>query len=80
MAVPVTAIQSDSTGEYVNVINNNATQRVNVVSGKILADDTVVITGDVKVGDQVELVQQTVATTTNARPGGFFLGGGGRQP
>jgi len=77
LAVPVTAIQSDSTGEYVNLLVNGAAQRVDVVSGKILADDTVVITGNVKSGDQVELVQQTTTNTTTNRPGGggFFLGG-----
>lgn len=80
LTVPVAAIQTDTTGEYVNVISSGITQRVDVVSGKILADDTVVITGNIKVGDQVQLIQTAVATTTNNRPGGFFLGGGGRQP
>jgi len=78
LAVPMTAIQSDTLGEYVTVLVNGAGQRVDVVSGRILADDTVVITGDIKMGDQVELVQQsTSTTTTEGRPGGgeFFMGG-----
>lgn len=77
LAVPVTAIQSDSQGEFVNLLVNGAAQRVDVVSGRILADDTVVITGDIQVGDQVEMIQQSATTTTDGeRPGGgFFIGG-----
>ncbi|HWR65897.1 MAG TPA: efflux RND transporter periplasmic adaptor subunit [Bellilinea sp.] len=77
LAVPVTAIQSDTESEYVSVMNNGAAQRVNVVSGRILADDTVVITGDLKVGAEVLLVQQA-STTSSENPmggGGFMLGG-----
>jgi multidrug efflux pump subunit AcrA (membrane-fusion protein) len=70
MAVPVTAIQSDDNGEYVMLINNGAVQRVEVTSGRILADDTVVVSGNMKVGDQVELVIQTAAAILNNRPGG----------
>ena len=77
LAVPVTAIQSDTNGEYVSIMVNGVSQRVNVVSGRILADDTVVITGDVKVGDQVLLVQQsTTSSQTTGRVGGGFLLGG----
>ena len=77
LAVPVTAIQSDTESEYVSVMNNGATQRVNVVSGRILADDTVVITGDLKVGDEVLLVQQsTTSSSENPRVGGGFMLGG----
>ncbi|MRR31280.1 HlyD family efflux transporter periplasmic adaptor subunit, partial [bacterium] len=77
LAVPVTAIQSDTESEYVSVMNNGILQRVNVVSGRILADDTVVVTGDLKVGDEVQLVSQTTTTSSNNPRvgGGFMLGG-----
>jgi len=76
LAVPVTAIQSDTESEYVSVMNNGATLRVNVVSGRILADDTVVITGDLKVGDEVLLVLQATTSSDNPRVGGGFMLGG----
>lgn len=76
-AVPATAIQNDDQGEYVQVFTNNTTRRVDVVSGQILADDTVIITGDVKLGDQVQLYIQTSTSETNepGGGGGFFMGG-----
>ncbi|MHB0966979.1 MAG: efflux RND transporter periplasmic adaptor subunit [Bellilinea sp.] len=80
LAVPVSAIQSDDQGEYVLISANGGSQRVEVVSGRILEDDTVVIQGDVEVGDQVVLVQQsTSSTTTGSGVGGagFLMG---RQP
>ncbi len=79
-AVPVTAIQNDDQGEYVMISANGSTQRVEVVSGQILEDDQVVIQGDVEVGDQVVLVQQSTSSTTTGQGvggAGFLMG---RQP
>ncbi|MFN2216836.1 MAG: efflux RND transporter periplasmic adaptor subunit [Anaerolineales bacterium] len=71
LAVPVTAVQNDTDGEYVLVYNNDgSTRRVNVVSGQIQPDDTVVVSGDLKVGDQVVLVQSS--SDTQGGPGGMF--------
>jgi multidrug efflux pump subunit AcrA (membrane-fusion protein) len=73
MAVPVSAIQNSGTTEYVTVIaSDGSTKTVQVVSGKILADDRVVITGNLQIGDQVELVQSTTTSSTS----GLGLRGG----
>ena len=67
LAVPITAIQNDSEGEYVLVIqDDNTTKRVNVVGGAIVGD-LVAITGDLKEGDRVQVGQ--------ASSGGPFGGG-----
>lgn len=74
LAVPVTAVQNDTTGEYVSVYNaDGSIRRVDVVSGLIQADDTVVVRGDLKVGDQVLLMQTSGTTSTQ---GGAIRGGG----
>jgi HlyD family secretion protein len=71
LVVPVTAVQSDDTGEYVNrLAADGSYQRVTVVSSQILADDTVVVTGDLQVGDQVQLIQQTSSSNTDSGFGG----------
>lgn len=77
LAVPVSAVQSDSIGEFVNVYaQDGSTSRVDVVSGLIQADDTVVVTGNLKVGDQVMLVQSTSTTSSGngVRGGGAIFG------
>ena len=67
LMVPITAIQNDSEGEYVLVIqDDNTTKRVNVVGGAIVGD-LVAITGDLKEGDRVQVGQ--------ASSGGPFGGG-----
>jgi len=74
LAVPVTAVQSDTAGEYVSVYNaDGSTRRVDVVSGLIQADDTVVVQGTLTVGDQVLLVQ--TSGTTSSQEGGIRGGG-----
>ena len=76
LAVPVSAVQSDSVGEFVEVYSQDgSTTRIDVVSGLIQADDTVVVTGKLKVGEQVMLVQTSSTTTSNttgSRGGGIF--------
>ena len=69
LAAPITAIQNDSTGEYVLVIQaDGSTKRVDVLTGTIV-DDLVVVTGDLKEGDTLALPQNSVAL-----PGGPFGG------
>jgi multidrug efflux pump subunit AcrA (membrane-fusion protein) len=77
LTVPVTAVGNDSQGEYVYVIdaNGNSTQ-VSVVSGQILSNNTVIVSGNLKVGDSVGLLSST-STGTNNGGGGIFGGGGG---
>lgn len=57
LAVPLDAVQLDDAGEYVNRVNAlGALERVNVVSGAVQGE-VVIITGALRPGDQVELVQ-----------------------
>ncbi len=61
LAVPVTAIQNDSKGEYVWAVRNGSTVRVDVVGGQIVGD-LVAVTGDLKEGEIVQLGQKSTAT------------------
>ncbi len=72
LAVPVTAIQNDSKGEYVWVIQSDgSTKRVDVVSGSIVGD-LVAVTGDLKTDEQLSLVQASSFDAPNP------FGGGGK--
>ncbi len=77
LTVPVLAVQNDAQGEYVIRIANGKSERVSVVSGKIIGTE-VVVKGDLKVGDVVEITSASSGTsstsTSNNRGGGF--GGG----
>jgi HlyD family secretion protein len=70
LAVPVTAIQNDSKGEYVWVVRNGSTVRVDVLGGQIVGD-LVAVTGDLKEGDVVQVGQKS---NTTVRMGPFGRG------
>ena len=71
LTVPITAIQNDSKGEYVLVIqSDNSTVRVDVVGGAIVGDK-VAVTGNLKEGDRVQVGK---GNTKSGASGG--LGGG----
>jgi HlyD family secretion protein len=73
LMVPITAIQNDSEGEYVLVIqDDNSTKRVNVVGGAIVGD-LVAVTGDLNEGDRVQVGQ---ISSGPGGPGGGPFGGG----
>lgn len=73
LAVPITAIQNDSKGEYVWVMQNDGTkQRVDIVTGSIIGE-LVAVTGDLNEGDQVQVLQDNNLNM----PGPF--GGGNEQ-
>ncbi len=75
LTVPVSAVASDSQGEYVYVIaSDGSTQQVSVVSGTILPDNTVIVTGNLQAGQTVGLIP---STSTGTNSGGGFGGGGG---
>jgi multidrug efflux pump subunit AcrA (membrane-fusion protein) len=75
LTVPVSAVGSDTQGEFVYVIGSGgSSQQVSVVSGQILPDDTVIVSGDLQAGETVGLIPST-STGTNNFGGG---GGGGR--
>ncbi len=70
LAVPITAIQNDSSGEYVWVIQSDgSTARVDIVSGSIVGD-LVAVSGDLKEGERV----QSIRENSFSAPGPF--GGG----
>jgi hypothetical protein len=55
LVVPVRAIQSDESGEFVIILLDDGTQqRVDITSGQ-LSGDQVVVTGNLQVGDKVLL-------------------------
>jgi HlyD family secretion protein len=63
LTVPLDAVQNDSGGEFVNRVVNGVAERVNVKSGQLI-DDVVVVTGDLRPGDKVQLVTARSTTTT----------------
>jgi HlyD family secretion protein len=59
LMVPLSAIQSDGQGEYILIIQDDgSTRRVDVVGGGVVGD-LIAIAGDLKVGDRVQLLQDT---------------------
>lgn len=91
LAVPVNAVQSDSRGEYVMVINQDGTtQRVNVTSGDLVESQvTISTTGNLKAGDRVELGSGTGSTSSSGSStnrtnqgggGGIIVPGAGGPP
>lgn len=69
LAVPIVAIQNDSKGEYVWVVRDGSSVRVDVVGGAIVGD-FVVVTGELRAGESLEVVARS--------DGGFtpLIGGG----
>ena len=66
LAVPIAAIQNDSAGEYVWLIQSDgSTQRVDVVSGSIVGDQ-VIVTGSLQAGYRIQLVQTSSVASPNA--------------
>jgi HlyD family secretion protein len=83
LTVPVTAVQTDAQGEYVMRVKSDGTsERVSIVSGTVTGT-SVVVTGDLAVGDVVELGTTTTTTTSTEESssimnlGGGMSGGGG---
>ncbi|MEK7807534.1 MAG: efflux RND transporter periplasmic adaptor subunit, partial [Chloroflexota bacterium] len=71
LAVPLDAVQNDSGGEYVNRVVNGVAERVNVKSGQLI-EDMVLVAGDLKPGELVQLVRAISTTTTQfGGPGGI---------
>jgi HlyD family secretion protein len=70
LAVPITAIQNDSNGEYVLVIHEDgSTTREDIVSGAIVGN-LVAVTGDLNVGDRLQLVTNNGFEAPNPLRGG----------
>ena len=79
LAVPVSAVLSDSKGEYVLLISADGknTQRVNIQSGDLSGNlVTITTTENLKEGDQVELGSgSTTSANTRSNNGGGGFGG-----
>ena len=58
LAVPITAIQNDSNGEFVWTLRGNETVRVDVVGGEIIGE-MVAVTGDLNEGDVVTTARES---------------------
>ena len=72
MAVPLSAIQNDSEGEYVlRIISEGNTERVSIESFDLIGE-LVTVSGDLKVGDQLQL--KTPDSQIQGGPGGMFGG------
>lgn len=73
LSVPVRAIQTDTDGEFVNVVQpGGALKRVAIVSGQLIGDQVVILSGDLQLGDQVQLATITndmMNQMQNMRPG-----------
>jgi RND family efflux transporter MFP subunit len=60
LTVPVRAIQTDSQGEYVNLVQPDGTlKRIDIVSGQLKGDQVIILSGNLKIGDKVELSAAT---------------------
>jgi HlyD family secretion protein len=75
LAVPLGAVQTDTEGEYVmRVTANDGMERVPVTSDSIQGD-LVAVTGDLKQGDQVQILYTTSNSSQSNFPGGGSGGG-----
>jgi RND family efflux transporter MFP subunit len=83
LAVPVSAVQSDSQGEYVMLVkSDDTTERITVESGDLMDNlVTITTTGVIQEGDKVQLgaTSSSSSTKTNSDPsgGGIMPGAGG---
>jgi HlyD family secretion protein len=62
LAVPLDAVQLDQEGEYVNRVKDGVVERVKVTSGQIDGDQ-VVVTGNLLVGDEVQVIPPKSASS-----------------
>jgi multidrug efflux pump subunit AcrA (membrane-fusion protein) len=70
LAVPIKAIQNDGKGEFVTVLQDaDTTRRVDILSGAIIGD-LVVVSGDLKPGDPLQLPQGSSFEAPNPFGGG----------
>ncbi|MBI5950056.1 MAG: efflux RND transporter periplasmic adaptor subunit [Chloroflexi bacterium] len=64
LAVPITAIQNDSKGEYVWVMRNDTATRVDVIGGSIVGE-LVAVTGDLTEGETLQIVNESSFNAPN---------------
>lgn len=67
LTVPVSAVQTDDTGEYVmRVKSDGTTERITVVSGTVSGTSVVVTSSDLKEGDTVQLVSSSSSSSSTS--------------
>jgi HlyD family secretion protein len=70
LAVPITTIQNDTNGEFVMVLQSDGTtKRVDVVSGAIV-NELVVVSGDLREGDRLQVSNASSFNAPNPFGGG----------
>lgn len=81
VTVPVSAVQTDSQGEYVMRVNSDgSTERITIVSGTVIGT-SVVVKGNLNVNDVVQLSSTTTSSSSSTNSRGFLnFGGGGGAP
>lgn len=80
LAVPVEAVQSDDSGEYVMRVNSDGTtERVTVVSGTVSGTSVMVTSSDLSAGDVVQLTSSSSSSSSSdssqQQDAGSLLGG-----
>jgi RND family efflux transporter MFP subunit len=79
LAVPVEAVQSDDSGEYVMRVNTDgSTERVTVVSGTVSGTSVMVTSSDLSAGDVVQLTSSSSSSSSDSsqqQDAGSLLGG-----
>lgn len=65
LAVPIVAIQNDSTGEFLWVVREDGKVERIPVSGGAIVGDMVVVNGEIVEGDRVQLVRESSFTAPN---------------
>lgn len=78
LAVPVGAVQTDATGEYVALIKTDgSTQRIAVTSGDLVETlVTITTTGELKEGDKVQLGATSSSSSSSSNNNNSDPGGG----
>jgi HlyD family secretion protein len=64
LAVPITAIQNDSKGEFVWVVRNGNAARVDVIGGAIIGE-FVAVTGNLKESETLQIVHESSFNAPN---------------
>jgi HlyD family secretion protein len=79
LAVPVSAVQTDSQGEYVTLVKTDgSTQRITVESGDLIDNQVTITTiGELKDGDKVQLGASTATSSSSSNNNNNSNQGGG---
>lgn len=65
LAVPIVAIQNDSSGEFLWVVRDDGSVERVTVNGGSIVGDLVVVSGEISTGDRVQLVRESSFSAPN---------------